>query len=395
MEDVEGIVERVGGFPVIVRPSYVLSGAAMRVARALPELREYLRRATDVSPEHPVVVSAFEEQARELEYDAVAADGVILHWAISEHVENAGVHSGDATLALPPQQLYLETLTRARKIGITLAKALRVTGPFNVQLLARNNDLKVIECNLRASRSFPFVSKVLGTNFITEATCLMLGTPPRERVKNPLELDHVGVKAAQFSFRRLAGTDPVLGVEMLSVGEVGCIGDTFDEALLKAMLSTGFRLPSRGVLLSLGPIADKYKFTEEAKLLAARGLTLFATSGTAVVLREQGLECQVLGKGGRESWWPGQKENTSAAPDAVSRMRAGDIDLVINIPRDYDEQGRPDGFLIRRAATDLEIPLLTDLALARKLVRALCRCERSALKPVSLSEYFDESRSVH
>jgi carbamoyl-phosphate synthase large subunit len=377
LADLDVVVADLGGFPVLVRPSYVLSGAAMRVAHTAPELRDYLGRATDLSPEHPVVISKFERHAREIELDAVARDGEILHWAVSEHLEDAGVHSGDATLVLPPQRLYVETIRRVRAIGSKLARALRVTGPFNVQMLARNNDVKVIECNLRASRSFPFVSKVLGTNFIREATRLMLGAPPTgiERRRSPIDLEYVAVKAPQFSFRRLSGVDPILGVEMASTGEVACFGDDVDEALLKAMMATGFRVPRRGVLLSLGPVGDKYRFAEEARALAAMGLPLYATPGTAEILRAEGIACEATDK----------DEGGGARPTAMSLMAAGKIDLVINIPREWDERGRPDGFRIRRAAVDLEIPLVCDLWVARQCVKAMRRhgLDDLAVKPWS------------
>ena len=363
LSEVESIVEALGGFPVLVRPSYVLSGAAMRVAHSASELRAYLAAATDVSPEHPVVISKFERHAREIELDAVADGGEIVLWAISEHVEDAGVHSGDATLILPPQQLYLETVRRVRAVGAKLARALDVTGPFNVQLLSRNNEVKVIECNLRASRTFPFVSKVLGTNFVREATRLILGAPRGrlDRRRSPLELDYVAVKAPQFSFRRLSGVDPILGVEMASTGEVACFGEDADEALLKAVIATGFRIPRRGVLLSLGPVGDKYSFADEARELARQGLALYATPGTAEILHQVGVDCETLDKDLSDANWP----------TTLGHMRSGDIDLVINVPREYDEKGRPDGFRIRRAAVDLEIPLVTDLWLARKLVWAM------------------------
>jgi carbamoyl-phosphate synthase large subunit len=370
MSDLAGIVRELGGFPVVVRPSYVLSGAAMRVAHGESELKEYLARATDVSPEHPVVISKFERHARELELDAVARDGEVVHWAISEHIEDAGVHSGDATLLLPPQDLYVETVRRARKIGALLARALHVTGPFNIQMLARRNEVKVIECNLRASRSFPFVSKVLGTNFVTESMRAMLGAPMAP-ARNPLDLDYVAVKAPQFSHRRLAGADPVLGVEMRSTGEAACFGEDADEALLKSLVATGFRFPKRGVLLSLGPVGDKYRFTDEALALASYGLRLYATPGTAEILHTESIPCETLDKGTM----------------ALEHMRRGEVDLVINVPREYDEKGRPDGYLIRRGAVDLEIPLITDLSVARKLVQALGRYRLEDLAARSWNSY--------
>jgi len=374
-------VEAVGGFPVVVRPSYVLSGAAMRIAHSAAELSQYLRSATTLSPEHPVVISKFESHAREMEFDAVARDGKIVLWCVAEHVEYAGVHSGDATLVLPPQELNVETIRRVRLVGAKLAEALRVTGPFNVQLLCRDNDVKVIECNLRASRSLPFVSKVLDRDFIRAATRMMLGAEPDVSMDagTLFDLGFVAVKAPQFSFGRLSGADPVLGIEMASTGEVACMGDDADEALLKSMLATGFRLPKRGVLLSLGPMGDKYRFADDARALARTGLALYATAGTAEVLRKEGIECRVAGKSERDDGVDG--------PDALELMRTKAVDLVINIPREFDERGRPDGYRIRRAAIDMNVPLVTDLCVARKLVRAMTRKSIDDLHPKSLGEY--------
>jgi carbamoyl-phosphate synthase large subunit len=380
--DLKPVVEALGGFPVLVRPSYVLSGAAMRVAHSEAELKDYLARATRLSPEHPVVFSKFEAHAREIELDAVAQEGRLVLWAISEHVEDAGVHSGDATLVLPPEGLNLETVREVKRLGAALARALEVSGPFNVQILALQNEVKVIECNLRASRSLPFVSKVLGHDFIREATRVILGAAPTvPEGFNPLELDYVGVKAPQFSFRRLAGVDPVLRVEMASTGEVGCLGDSLDEALLKAMMSSGFRRPRHGVLLSLGPVGDKYRFADEARALQRMGLRLFATAGTAEVLHAQQISCETLDK----------EDGDGALPRATDVLRRGDIDLVINVPREYDERGRPDGFLIRRCAVDLEIPLITDLRLARKVVLALSRCPPEQLRVKPWRDYLQRA----
>ncbi len=373
----DSIAAELGGYPLLVRPSYVLSGAAMTVAHDPHHLKNYLSRAADVSPDHPVVVSKYESNSKEVEIDAVADDGTIVLWAISEHVENAGVHSGDATLVLPPQKLYIETIRRIKKIARDIAGALKITGPFNIQFLARQNDVKVIECNLRASRSFPFVSKVVGTNFIREATRRMLGarTPVQNRA---LDLDYVGVKAAQFSFSRLAGADPTLGVEMASTGEVGCLGDDLHEALLKAMISTGFKYPKRGVLLSLGPVHEKSRFLEEARLLIAMGLSLYATPGTLDVLREQGIPCEIA-----------YKFTDQKSPSAVELLNSGAIDLVINIPREYDVEGRPDGYMIRRRAVDLNVPLITNMQLARTLVEAMARYKREDLKVLDWRTYLD------
>jgi carbamoyl-phosphate synthase large subunit len=360
VSDGEKLVEKLGGYPVLVRPSYVLSGAAMSVAQEPNALRRILERAKRVSPEHPVVLSAFETHAREIEIDAVADQGELILWAISEHVEDAGVHSGDATLMLPPQTISIPTVHKARKVADALARALAITGPFNVQMLAKNNAVRVIECNLRASRSFPFVSKVTGNNFAREATRRMLGA--RDEIRNrALGLDYVAAKVPQFSFSRLVGADPLLGVEMASTGEVGCFGDDANEALLHALLSTGFRFPKKGVLLSLGPITEKYSFVDEARVLAEElRLPLFATEGTAKMLEEVGIACTTIPK----------------KPDDGGAIKAIDdrlVDLVINVPVEYDELGRPDGYFIRRRAVDAGIPLITDLQLARAIVEALRR----------------------
>ena len=350
---------RLGGFPVLVRPSYVLSGAAMSVAHDPAELDRILERARAVNAEHPVVVTKFETGAREIEIDAVADDGKIALWAICEHVEDAGVHSGDATLMLPPQTVPLPIIHRAKKIAAQLAEALAITGPFNLQLLVQHGRVRVIECNLRASRSLPFVSKAIGINFVREAIRRMLGVrkPIEGRV---LDLDYVAVKAPQFSFPRLVGADPILGVEMASTGEVGCFGDDGDEALLQALAATGFRPPRKGVLLSLGPKSEKYSFLEEARALSQElGLALYATPGTAEALQAEGIKCVPLAK------LPGEGRS------GMDVIDDGLVDLVINVPRTYDELGRPDGYLIRRRAVDAEVPLVTDLMLATALVNAL------------------------
>ncbi len=367
------IVKDLGGFPVLVRPSYVLSGAAMSVAHETHELQRILEKARAISPEHPVVVSKFETHAREIEIDAVAHDGELVLWAISEHIEDAGVHSGDATLVLPPQTLYIGTIRRVRQIAAALARSLEITGPFNAQFLAKHNDVKVIECNLRASRSFPFVSKVTGNNFVATAMRGMLGIPTR--VENrALDLDYVAVKAPQFSFSRLVGADPMLGVEMASTGEVGCFGDDVHEALLHALLATGFRLPQKGVLLSLGPLQDKYMFAEDAKVIAEElKLPIYATPGTAEALSALQIPCTSL---------PKSETGKDTAMDAIDE---GKVDLVINVPVEYDELGRPDGYLIRRRAVDAGIPLVTDPKLARAVVEAL-RWKRS-MKDLQLHSY--------
>jgi carbamoyl-phosphate synthase large subunit len=369
----DSIVERLGGFPVLVRPSYVLSGAAMAVAHEPNELRRILARASDVSREHPVVVSKFETHAREVEIDAVADRGELVLWAISEHIEDAGVHSGDATLVLPPQTLYIATIRKVRQIASLLARELEITGPFNVQFLARHNAVKVIECNLRASRSFPFVSKVTGENFAAESMRRMLGVA-HPTVNRSLDLDFVGVKAPMFSFSRLSGADPMLGVEMLSTGEVACLGRDLGEALLHALLATGLRWPKRGVLLSLGPVADKYWFADEARVIAEQlNLRIYATAGTAEMLTGVGISCTVVGK----------EVHDSALRELIDR---GEVDLVINVPREYDRLGRPDGYLIRRCAIDAGVPLITDLQLARALVEAMRSGAHEHLEPVAWND---------
>jgi len=374
------IVERLGGFPVLVRPSYVLSGAAMSVAHEPHQLEAILGRAKRISPEHPVVVSKFETHAREIEIDAVAEAGEVVLWAISEHVENAGVHSGDATLVLPPQSLYLPTIRRARDIASELARALEITGPFNVQFVAKKNEVKVIECNLRASRSFPFVSKVLGANFAGEAMRRMLGCG-KETTTNVLELNYVGVKVPMFSFGRLHGADPLLGVEMASTGEVGCLGGDLYEALLLGLISTGFRVPRHGVLLSLGPKVEKFAFSDEVLVIRDElRLPIFATAGTASMLREMGVACSVVGK------------TEEDGDGAVRAIESGLVDLVINVPVTYDEEGRPDGFRIRRAAIDHGVPLITDPQLARTVVEALRRTQGRDVRPQPIDRFLAASR---
>lgn len=373
--EADRIVERLGGFPVLVRPSYVLSGAAMAVAHEPSELRRILAQASVVSPEYPVVVSKFETHAREVEIDAVADQGELVLWAISEHIEDAGTHSGDAILVLPPQTLYIATIRRVKQIAVKLARALSITGPFNVQFLARHNAVKVIECNLRASRSFPFVSKVTGENFAAEAMRRMLGVA-REIVNPSLDLDYVGVKAPMFSFSRVEGADPMLGVEMMSTGEVGCLGRDLHEALQHALLATGMRFPRKGVLLSLGPVVDKYWFADEARIIVDElKLPIYATRGTAEILAEMGIPCTAVEK------------SSGAGISALDMIERGLVDFVINIPRDYDQYGRPDGYLIRRQAVDQGAPLVTDLPLARAIVEALRWRKPSSLEVLALSDY--------
>lgn len=373
--EADRIVEQLGGFPVLVRPSYVLSGAAMAVAHEPSELKRILALASEVSPEYPVVVSKFETHAREVEIDAVADRGELVLWAISEHVEDAGTHSGDAILVLPPQTLYIATIRRVKQIAMALARALSITGPFNVQFLARHNAIKVIECNLRTSRSFPFVSKVTGENFAAEAMRRMLGVT-REIVNPNLDLDYVGVKAPMFSFSRLTGADPMLGVEMMSTGEVGCLGRDLHEALQHALLATGMRFPQKGVLLSLGPVVDKYWFADEARIIVDElQLPIYATRGTAEILAELGIPCTAVEK------------RSETGTSGVDVIEVGLVDFVINVTREYDQYGRPDGYWIRRQAVDLGVPLVTDLQLARAIVEALRRRKPSSLGVLALEDY--------
>ena len=368
------------GYPVLVRPSYVLSGAAMGVASNDAELQRFLARATRVSPLHPVVISKFLENARELEFDAVACDGEVVVSAVSEHVENAGVHSGDATLVLPPQRTYLETIRRIRRISARIARALRIHGPFNIQFLAKGNDISVIECNLRASRSFPFVSKVLGLNFIETATAVMMGRPVPVHNGSAMDLDYVGVKAPQFSFTRIEGADPVLGVEMASTGEVGCLGEDFEEAFLKALLSVGFRLPVKSALLSTGPIESKAAFLESARTLRNMGVNLFATKGTAAFLRSNGVEATSL-------HWPDE----AASPNVLEVLAARTVDLVINIPKHSGEAELANDYQIRRKSADFGIPLITNIQLAQRLVEALAKKGLADLAIRSWQEYAGRS----
>jgi carbamoyl-phosphate synthase large subunit len=365
------------GYPVLVRPSYVLSGAAMGVASNDAELQRFLARATRVSPLHPVVISKFLENARELEFDAVACDGEVVVSAVSEHVENAGVHSGDATLVLPPQRTYLETIRRIRGISARIARELRIHGPFNIQFLAKGNDISVIECNLRASRSFPFVSKVLGLNFIETAAAVMMGRPvPVHHNGSAMDLDYVGVKAPQFSFTRIEGADPVLGVEMASTGEVGCLGVDFEEAFLKALLSVGFRLPVKSALLSTGPIESKAAFLESAHTLQKLGIKLYATRGTAAFLGSNGVEATAL-------HWPDE----AASPNVLEVLAERKVDLVINIPKHSGEAELANDYQIRRRSADFGIPLITNIQLAQRLVEALAKKGLAELEIRSWQEY--------
>lgn len=360
-EDINKFIDEVG-FPVLVRPSYVLSGAAMNVCSNTDELERFLRLAANVSKQHPVVVSEFIQNAKEIEMDAVAQNGEIKVYAISEHIEYAGVHSGDATIQFPPQKLYVETMRRIKKVSSQIAAALNISGPFNIQFLAKNNDIKVIECNLRASRSFPFVSKVLKINFIDIATKVMLGIPVEKPHKNAFDLDYVGIKASQFSFSRLQGADPVLGVDMSSTGEVGCIGVDTSEALLKAMLSVGLRIPKKGVLLSTGSAKQKAAMLDAAHQLNNKGYRIYATAGTHRYLNDNGIPAIKV-------YWPSQAD---MQPQALQMLHDKEIDLVVNVPKNLTPTELGNGHKIRRAAIDLNIPLLTNARLASAFINAFC-----------------------
>ncbi len=362
-------------YPILIRPSYVLSGAAMSVASNPQELELYLQKATTVSKEHPVVLSKFITDAKEIEIDAVAQDGNVFLYALSEHIENAGVHSGDATIVLPPQYIYLETVRRIKDITRAIAKALQVTGPFNIQFIAKENQIKVIECNLRASRSFPFVSKVTKQNFIDLATRAMLGLNIEGRY-HTIDLDYVGVKAPQFSFSRLPGADPVLSVEMSSTGEVGCLGNTIHEALLKSLLSVGYTIPQRSVLISSGPIKNKTRLLESAQQLERLGLTIYATTGTATFLRSNGVRVETL-------FWPLQKQE----PNILTYIKGRKIDLVINIPKNYAEEELTNDYLVRRTAIDYNIPLITNAQLARLFIEAITHVSVDELQIKAWQEY--------
>jgi carbamoyl-phosphate synthase large subunit len=380
MEDIDRFVERVG-FPVLVRPSYVLSGAAMNVCSNREELEKFLQLAANVSEDHPVVVSKFIEHAKEIEMDAVARNGEILAYAISEHIEFAGVHSGDATIQFPPQKLYVETVRRIKRISRQIAKALHINGPFNIQYMARENDILVIECNLRASRSFPFVSKVLKLNLIELATKVMLGLPVEKPGKNLFDLDYVGIKASQFSFNRLQKADPVLGVDMASTGEVGCIGDNTNTALLKAMLSVGHRIPKKTVLLSTGTAKQKAEMLDAARMLVDHGYELYATAGTSKYLTDNGIQnTRVL--------WPSEvKDAADNAPAALDLLHAHKIDMVVNIPKDLTTHELTNGYKIRRAAIDLNVPLITNSRLASAFIQAFCTVPLDGIGIKSWNEY--------
>jgi len=376
MEDIDKFVHRVG-FPVLVRPSYVLSGAAMNVCSNEDELHRFLQLAANVSEDHPVVVSKFIENAKEIEMDAVARNGEVLAYAISEHIEFAGVHSGDATIQFPPQKIYVETVRRIKRVSREIASALHINGPFNIQFMARENDILVIECNLRASRSFPFVSKVLKLNLIELATKVMLGIPVAKPNKNLFDLDYVGIKASQFSFNRLQKADPVLGVDMSSTGEVGCLGDDTNQALLKAMLSVGHRIPKHTILLSTGGAKQKAEMLDAARRLKGQGYELYATGGTSKYLAENGVE-------NTRVYWPSDE---GLEPQALILMHEHKIDMVVNIPKDLTPHELTNGYKIRRAAIDLNIPLITNSRLAGAFINAFCTLRPEDIDIKAWGEY--------
>ncbi|MDR3132494.1 MAG: carbamoyl-phosphate synthase (glutamine-hydrolyzing) large subunit [Prevotellaceae bacterium] len=375
MREIETFVEEVG-FPVLVRPSYVLSGAAMNVCSNKTELEQFLKLAANVSKKHPVVVSAFIENAKEIELDAVADKGEVIAYAISEHIEFAGVHSGDATIQFPPQKLYVETARRIKKIARQIAQELQISGPFNIQFLAKENDIKVIECNLRASRSFPFVSKVLKINFIDIATKIMLGLPVDKPRKNAFDLDYVGIKASQFSFTRLQKADPVLGVDMASTGEVGCLGDDSPEAVLTAMLSVGYKIPQSAILLSTGDARQKASMLESVKLLHQKGYTLYATTGTQKYLEENGIPTHL-------AHWPDEE----GQPQAIELLRNKTIDFVVNIPKNLSPRELTKGYQVRRAAIDFNVPLITNARLAAAFINAFCELNGDDIPVKRWDEY--------
>lgn len=376
LEDAKQFASKVG-YPVLIRPSYVLSGAAMSIVLTEDELNLYLKKATELNTEHPVVISKFITDAREIEVDAVATEGELFCYAIAEHVENAGVHSGDATIVLPPQRTYLETMRKVKLITKKIARALEITGPFNIQYIAKDNEVKVIECNLRASRSFPFVSKTLKINFIEIATRLMLGEKVPRIDKSSFDLDYVGVKASQFSFTRLKGSDPVTGVEMSSTGEVACLGDDFNEAFLKSILATGFKIPQRGVMLSTGTPKNKAELIDELKILQKIGLKFYGTKGTAEFYKENGsLDVEVL-----------YRPFDNKEPSILTYMSEGKIDLVINIPKTAEKVELDSDYIIRRKAVDLNIPLLTNIQIAKRFIKSLSQYTPKQLRIKSWDEY--------
>ena len=374
-EDIKSFVEQVG-FPVLVRPSYVLSGAAMNVCHSYDELERFLAMATEVSKEFPVVVSQFMQETKEIEFDAVADKGEVIEYAISEHIEYAGVHSGDATMVFPAQNIYFSTIRRIKKISRRIAKELNISGPFNIQYLAKGSDIKVIECNLRASRSFPFVSKILKRNFIDTATRIMLDAPYERPDKSEFDIDRIGVKASQFSFARLQNADPVLGVDMSSTGEVGCLGDDFNEALLNAMIATGYNIPGKNILVSSGGLKGKVDLLEPIKQLAKSGYAIFATEGTAKFLGENGVKATTVS-------WP-DEEGENKVMDMIADHK---FDLIINVPKNQTKRELTNGYRIRRGAIDHNIPLMTNVRLAKAFIEAFCSMKLEDIKIKSWQEY--------
>ena len=377
LDDVKAFVQKVG-YPVLVRPSYVLSGAAMNVCYDQEELERFLQMASEVSKEYPVVVSQFMQETKEIEFDAVAQNGEVVEYAISEHVEFAGVHSGDATLVFPAQQIYFSTARQIKKISRQIAKELNISGPFNIQFLARKNEVKVIECNLRASRSFPFVSKVLKRNFIETATRIMLDAPYSQPDKSAFDIDRIGVKASQFSFARLQNADPVLGVDMSSTGEVGCLGDDFSEALLNALIATGYKIPKKSVLFSSGATKSKVDLLDASQLLSSKGYDIYATAGTAAFLNSHGIPTTPV-------FWPDERPN---AENNVMKMIADHkFDLIVNIPKNHTKRELTNGYRIRRGAIDHNIPLMTNARLAKAFIEAFCKMKQEDIQIKSWQEY--------
>ena len=374
-DDIKSFVEQVG-FPVLVRPSYVLSGAAMNVCHSYDELERFLAMATEVSKEFPVVVSQFMQETKEIEFDAVADKGEVIEYAISEHIEYAGVHSGDATMVFPAQNIYFSTIRRIKKISRRIAKELNISGPFNIQYLAKGSDIKVIECNLRASRSFPFVSKILKRNFIDTATRIMLDAPYERPDKSEFDIDRIGVKASQFSFARLQNADPVLGVDMSSTGEVGCLGDDFNEALLNAMIATGYNIPGKNILVSSGGLKGKVDLLEPIKQLEKSGYAIFATEGTAKFLGENGVNATVVS-------WP-DEDGENKVMDMIADHK---FDLIINVPKNQTKRELTNGYRIRRGAIDHNIPLMTNVRLAKAFIEAFCSMKLEDIKIKSWQEY--------
>jgi len=364
------------GYPVLIRPSYVLSGAAMNVAFNARELKRYLNKATAISEDAPVVISKFITNAREIEIDAVANKGKLIVWIVNEHIENAGIHSGDATMVVPPQRTYLETIRRIKEITRKIASALKITGPFNIQFIAKHNEIKVIECNLRASRSFPFVSKVSGINLIDLAIRSIMDKPLPQDNRSVLELDYVGVKAPQFSFSRLRGADPILSVEMVSTGEVACLGKDLEDAFLKSIISTGFKLPHKNVLVSVSGDENRYDLLESIRKLKDKGFNLFATKHTSEFLSEQGIRNQLI-----------YKAREAKEPNIITYLRRGRIDLIICIPDEFDKKLLEDEYLIRRNAIDFSVPLLTNLQLTKLFVEALAKKRMDKLEIRHWTEY--------